>query len=591
MLRVGVIMYQTSLSKGQELVAQRMVKEFRRQGYEAFLITSIYHDWEPAISLDLVLKRGGYVHLYDESLGIPVIRVGSDKTEWPPRRIAFRDFANVLTQLVSELKLNVLITHSTLWNGPEEAAKFVNWSRRLIVAGSPQSPLLFCQMSHFQEPSDERYTIDERSFREAWNTVSLTQILKEADEVLVVTPDEGRLMVNIGASEEKCFLFPGGIEDEVLDGYASNAGFRSKHGIPESAKIVSYLGTVEERKNVLSLIEVAKLFSNRDDVHFVIAGKSEGEYGKSVGEAAAKSPHVSLLGPISEEEKAVLVSESYLNITLSRSEALGLSQLEFMHGGVPVISSGVGGQSWLIRNDRSGVLLKGPDDVQGAADAISRLVRDRPKRDKLGANARAFASGFSISTLVYELSKRLLGLMQKRADEQNVRLEMKSEERLLEALVSKGVRVVATTTRLIVSSAKEGKNAISVPYNEITRIRKHAEAPWGTIAVGLGATLALIVSRLTRLPLDSVLTTSLQNLSSEYGMRLSASLLANMLLFVPLLIGTLIFLLRISRGYVVIYGASKKLFLPEAFLKALKLADRVTPNRLFAERNDAPKMV
>jgi D-inositol-3-phosphate glycosyltransferase len=40
-------MYQTRLTKGQELVAQRMVKEFRRQGNDAYLITSIFHDWEP----------------------------------------------------------------------------------------------------------------------------------------------------------------------------------------------------------------------------------------------------------------------------------------------------------------------------------------------------------------------------------------------------------------------------------------------------------------------------------------------------------------------------------------------------------------
>lgn len=31
---IGVIMYQTSNSKGQELVAQRMVKWFLRLGYE-----------------------------------------------------------------------------------------------------------------------------------------------------------------------------------------------------------------------------------------------------------------------------------------------------------------------------------------------------------------------------------------------------------------------------------------------------------------------------------------------------------------------------------------------------------------------------
>jgi hypothetical protein len=42
-------MYQTSKSKGQELVAQRMVKWAIKLGYKSYLITSIYHDNEPII--------------------------------------------------------------------------------------------------------------------------------------------------------------------------------------------------------------------------------------------------------------------------------------------------------------------------------------------------------------------------------------------------------------------------------------------------------------------------------------------------------------------------------------------------------------
>ncbi len=587
MLRVGVIMYQTSFSKGQELVAQRMVRELRSQGYEAFLITSIYHDWEPAISSELVAKKGGYAHLYDESLGIPLIRVSSDKTEWPPRRIAFRDFVNVLSQLVNELKLNVLITHSTLWNGPEEVAKFIDWGRRLIVAGSPQPPLLFCHMSHYQEPSDERYTLDERSFREAWNRVSLTQILKEADMVLAVTPDEQRLMVELGASKEKCFLFPGGVQLDLGGEHAPKSDFRSRHEIPGSARIVAYLGTIEERKNVLKVIETAEVLSKMKDVHFVIAGKSEGEYGKSVEEAAAKLANVSMLGTISEEDKSLLLKESYLNITLSRSEALGVSQLEFMNAGVPVISSGVGGQSWLVRNNRTGIVLEGADDVEGAAKAISQLVGNRSMRDRLGARARSFASQYSITALVHGLSKRLLGQIRGQAEDQRVKVNMKSEEKLLEALVSKGTRVAATTSRLIVSYAKGGKNAISIPYTEITRIRRHSRAPWSAFLVGLVATIALLASRIANLRVDSLLAEDLQGLVGRFGLSLPPTLGKYSVLLGPVLVSSLIFLLRISRGYLVLYGASKKLFLPEVFVKALKQADRVTPNNIFAEGGEA----
>ena len=297
MLRIGVIMYQTSLTKGQELVAQRMVREFRRQGHDAFLITSVYQDSEQAVSPEEVKKRGGYVHVFDRDLGIPVVRVNSDDTTWPPRRISFTDFVGVLTNIVDDLKLNVLITHSTLWNGPEEVTKFVAWRRKMAQGGAPRSPLIFCHMSHFQEPNDERYAIVERSYREAWNNVILPQVLAEADLVLVTTPFEADSMKELGAKDEKIFLFPGGIDDEDIASLGNIEAFRSKHKLPADAKLVSFLGTVEERKNPAELLEVAKLLAKRGDIRLVIAGRAEGEYATGLKEAASKLRNVSVAWP------------------------------------------------------------------------------------------------------------------------------------------------------------------------------------------------------------------------------------------------------------------------------------------------------
>jgi hypothetical protein len=110
--RIGVIMYQTSNSKGQELVAQRMVRDFIKLGQQAYLITSTYHDGQEIIPEEGLLKNKGYYFLEDEVLRIPVIRVDSHLAKWPPRRIAFREFVNTLNNIVDDFKLNVLITHN-----------------------------------------------------------------------------------------------------------------------------------------------------------------------------------------------------------------------------------------------------------------------------------------------------------------------------------------------------------------------------------------------------------------------------------------------------------------------------------------------
>jgi len=574
-------MYQTSLTKGQELVAQRMVKEFRRLGHDAFLITSIYQDSEPVVNPDDVKMRGGYVHVFDRDLGIPVIRVSSESTTWPPRRISFVDFVGVLTKIVDDLQLNVLVTHSTLWNGPEEVVKFVAWRKQMTKGGAPRSPLVFCHMSHFQEASDERYAIAERSYRETWNSIILPRVLTEADLVLVTTPYEAESMKRLGATEKKLFLFPGGIDDEDIITLGSVGAFRAKYKLPSDAKMVSFLGSVEERKNALGLLEVAKLLSKRTDIRLIIAGRAEGEYGDSVKEAASKLANVSVLGPITDVEKAALIRTSLANITMTRAEALGISQLEFMSAGVPVITSGVGGQSWIVSDGSNGIVLKGPDDASGAAAAIIRLA-DRPKlRSKLGKAASRTASAYSLTTLVDRLSKRLQLEVRNSSDDMRAPITMPNDERIIEAWVHEGQKVAATSRRLIVRSVGSGKEATSVPYDEISIIVRHAEAPWAVLGIGAVGTMLLIAERIMGLGLLKSLSPELSSALSPFGLSGMTGTVIILLPFLPIVVAAAAFLHAIKRGYLVHYGSSRKLFLPSDFLKALRLADKLTPRQLF----------
>jgi D-inositol-3-phosphate glycosyltransferase len=405
-MNVGVIMYQTSQSKGQELVAQRMTAELNRQGHRAYLITSRFHDSRALISKVELRSSGGAVIRDNDVLGIPVIRVGSSPAEWPPRRINFDDFVPTLDRLVGELDLDVLITHSTLWNGPELVAGFVAWRRKMSREEAKRTPLLFCHMSHYQPPIAGRYSLRERTYREVWNEHSLARVVKEADLLLITTPAAGRAMIDLGAKESQLFLFPGGIVIPAERTAGQLDRFREEHGLP-AVKLVSYLGTIEERKNPMAVIAVAERVRQRTDLHFVLAGKLESGYGSRVKKASQHLDNVSVLGEMSEGEKSSLIRASYLNLTMSKLEALGLAQLEFMSAGVPVITSGVGGQSWVVRDGVTGMVLQGPDDIEGAAQAVVQFSENEGWRNQLGSNALEFASDLSMEHLIEELISRL----------------------------------------------------------------------------------------------------------------------------------------------------------------------------------------
>jgi glycosyltransferase involved in cell wall biosynthesis len=85
---------------------------------------------------------------------------------------------------------------------------------------------------------------------------------------------------------------------------------------------------------------------------------------------------------------AVLASLD-ISVLPSASESLSNVILESMAAGVPVVANRVGGNCELVSEDRG--LLVPPDDEEGLAEAIERLLRDAPLRRALGCNAKAFA--------------------------------------------------------------------------------------------------------------------------------------------------------------------------------------------------------
>ncbi|HYB84234.1 MAG TPA: glycosyltransferase [archaeon] len=587
--RIGVIMYQTSRSKGQELVAQRMVKYFKVLGNEAYLITSVYHDGREIIREDQMGEKG-YFFINDAELEIPVIRVASLVTKWPPRRIVFKDIVQTLENIVNDFQLNVLITHSTLWNGPEEVAKFVEWRRNIKALGGYPAALVFCHMSHYQEPSPKRYSLTERSFRMAWNRLSLRTILRVANLILVVSPYEEEAKVKMGAPRDRIFLFPGGVDDISFSEFSSGdpSEFRQLLGSQPDSKIVAFVGTLEVRKNAGAVLDVAERLSERADIQFVVAGRGDSEYTEVVKKKADGLPNAKYLGEVSEKQKVQLMQNSFVNIILSKMEALGLTQLEFMFEGVPVVTSGVGGQAWIVRDGEEGIRVKGPDDIEGAASAIVTLAEDAAKWKKLSSNSRERASQYTLSILM----RRLDDAITKEIEEETglaalpgeVLSTMSEPEYVIHTWSHGTMRIAATERRLFIQRGVLSRKTLEIPYSSINSIEHVRRYHWKSlICAGLLSLLLFVQHYVT--PIISRRLTSrfellLTSLLPTAVIRVEA--LIRFLWLVPISIAAVVFLIGMRRGYA-LHGASMKpVFLPPEFSEAVKYI-RETQNREITE--------
>jgi hypothetical protein len=167
---------------------------------------------------------------------------------------------------------------------------------------------------------------------------------------------------------------------------------------------------------------------------------------------------------------------------------------------------------------------------------------------------------------------------------------MPAGEQVIEAWVHEGQKVAATSKRLIVRSVQSGKEVTSVPYDDIARIVKHSEAPWAVLGIGAAATTLLLAQRIAGLGLLTPITPEASAALSFFGLSGATSIVMTLLPFFPVAIASAAFLLATRRGYLVHYGSSRSLFLPLKFVKAVRLADKLTPNDLFeVEREPSVK--
>jgi glycosyltransferase involved in cell wall biosynthesis len=100
-----------------------------------------------------------------------------------------------------------------------------------------------------------------------------------------------------------------------------------------------------------------------------------------------KNFRVQFIDPVNRTELSKLYRESTVCIFPSLYEAFGITALEAMSCGRPVIATRTGGFPDMIQNLVNGILVS-PGDIKELSSAIKMLINNSELRDKLGREAR-----------------------------------------------------------------------------------------------------------------------------------------------------------------------------------------------------------
>ena len=154
---------------------------------------------------------------------------------------------------------------------------------------------------------------------------------------------------------------------------------------------VLYAGRLSKEKGVLELVDAAR------GLPLVVAGN---------GPLRARVPQAR--GFVPRPELLRLLDAAAVVVCPSRREGFGMTCLEAMAHGKPVVATAVGGLLDLVVDDATGLLVPARDG-RALRLAIERLLSDSDLRRRLGAAGRARAYEFEWSRVV----PRLVGLYER----------------------------------------------------------------------------------------------------------------------------------------------------------------------------------
>jgi glycosyltransferase involved in cell wall biosynthesis len=239
-----------------------------------------------------------------------------------------------------------------------------------LVAGVPTvvtvHDLSFLRFPERFRPANRLYlsTMTRLSCRRARRIIAVSQ----------ATADECTQL--LGVPPQKIDVIPHGVDHKRFCPQSAERvmRFRREKDLPD--RFVLFLGTLEPRKNLTMLIEAfARTDAVRRGVKLVIAG-GKGWYYHQVFErvvAVGLTDAVDFPGFVPDADLPLWYNAATVFVYPSIYEGFGMPLLEAMACGTPVVSSDASCMPEVV--GEAGLLIS-PDDVDGLADAMDRLLTD-----------------------------------------------------------------------------------------------------------------------------------------------------------------------------------------------------------------------
>jgi histidinol-phosphate phosphatase family protein len=247
------------------------------------------------------------------------------------------------------------------------------------------------------------------------------RIVAEADRLIAECPqDREDLLQLYGAERQRIRIIPCGFDPREF-APADKRWARALLGLPEEEFIVLQLGRMVPRKGVDTVVRAMARLHGRRARLLVVGGEARDpdplltpEIGRlrALAESEGIAERVTFTGSRSRAELRDYYAAADVFVTTPWYEPFGITPVEAMACGTPVIGSAVGGIKTTVRDGVTGYLVP-PKDPDALAERLAHLM-DRPAlREELSRQAlrraRSLFTWRRIGTAIEALYETVLG--------------------------------------------------------------------------------------------------------------------------------------------------------------------------------------
>lgn len=359
-------------------------------------------------------EKGVDIHVYTTNVGLNGQVAPNITTDVDGVQVKYFKFSNLFENLgktgwqfslplTKALKKDIrsfdLIYIVSVWNYPVAAASYYARKYNVPYVISPVGSLYSETMQH-------------KSWKKLpYLTLIAKRDLKAASAIHYTTDDEATKCHTALSLKNKSFIVPNGLFLNEYNDLPPKGNIKKKYPHLKDKKIVLFLGRVNWKKGLDILIEAfGDLKAKRDDIHLLIVGNDEANYAAEVKQMIMQAglkyidmgidstdsnslnieeisqADITFTGMLKDRSKLEAFTGSDVFVLSSYSENFGMSVIEAMACGTPVIITDNVGIYREVQKNRAGVVIE--NSSENLINSLSTLLDSDSEREEISKNGK-----------------------------------------------------------------------------------------------------------------------------------------------------------------------------------------------------------